>query len=296
MPPVRCDMPPRTSPAKSARRLGRLGRPVPATGSGCVRSTHDDVIEATDELRSDVVAVRREPGNGDGPQAAVAEPDRHNDRVGIEATIKGALFAVRPLDVDGLDLGARQPPDQVEIMDRGVSEESGPVRSWRCRLGAMQPHQVKPAQAAARNERPSRCIGRVKPPLKTNLHGNSGRLDVVCNVNRSSQVGGKRLLAQVRTAAVHGGFRKLGMGVRRRRDGRRIGAFEGNDRIGDNLCVDLATNRSRSLWVEIGDQQRVDLGHLTQELRVKKTHPADPKNSDLHRTSSLVGEDRRLYL
>ena len=86
------------------------------------------------------------------------------------------------------------------------------------------------------------------------------------------------------------------MGVRRRRDGRRIGAFEGNDRIGDNLCVDLATNRSRSLWVEIGDQQRVDLGHLTQELRVKKTHPADPKNSDLHRTSSLVGEDRRLYL
>jgi hypothetical protein len=147
----------------------------------------------------------------------------------------------------------------------------------------MQPHQVKRAQAAARNERPSRRIGWVESPMKTNLHGNSGRLDVVRNVNRSSQVGGKRLLAQDRTAAIHGGFHKLGMGVRRRRDDRRIGPFEGNDRIGDNLCVDLATNRSRSLWVEVGDQQRVDLGHLTQEPRVKEAHPADPKNSDLHR-------------
>ena len=201
--------------------------------------------------------------------------------------------------VDLVHLDARHPSQRVEIVDRGVSEQStrqGDVRVWRWLVVMSdEPNEVDGPELTGLDHPTGLDVGRIEPSLESELEHGRRSFDSLDELARDGEVERERLLAEDRQAAVEGHRYQRGMRVGRGSDDRRVRCVEGflggihvptADRVGGSL---------RSLGIDVGDDDVRDARLASNEPAVQLSDPARTEESDLHLTR-LTGERRRRRL
>ena len=226
------------------------------------------------------------PGDGHDAERPARHPEGDDRRVDVVVLGKDLEPADRARRIDLVDLRAEEPADDVEVVDREVTEQParlGDVALMRRgRVVAGQPEGVDRAQRTRLDEPARLPVAGIEATLEPELERQAAGLDLGRDRDRVGEVLGQRLLAEDRPPAGDRRPDERRVGAGRRRDDHGVGPLDGGLRGLGERPADLAGDGPGRVTHGIGDEQLVDARGGAEDPGVHPADPTGPDEGDLH--------------